>query len=55
MGPYTGRIVKVEELSSDVDNSLMWEVSQLLFDSLVNNVMMFECYHLKNYVMKRAG
>lgn len=26
MGPYTGRIVKVEELSSDVDNSLMWEV-----------------------------
>ena len=29
MGPYTGRIVKVEELSSDVDNSLMWEVSGL--------------------------
>jgi len=26
MGPYTGRIVKIEELSSDVDNSLMWEV-----------------------------
>ncbi|XP_078380928.1 PR domain zinc finger protein 12-like isoform X2 [Oculina patagonica] len=26
MGPYTGRIVKVEELNSDVDNSLMWEV-----------------------------
>ncbi|CAH3041123.1 unnamed protein product [Porites lobata] len=26
MGPYTGRIVKIEELNSDVDNSLMWEV-----------------------------
>lgn len=26
MGPYTGRIVKIEELSSDIDNSLMWEV-----------------------------
>ncbi|XP_067057036.1 PR domain zinc finger protein 12-like [Acropora muricata] len=26
MGPYTGRIVKIEELNSEVDNSLMWEV-----------------------------
>jgi len=42
MGPYTGRIVKVEELSSDVDNSLMWEVSS--YSTLANNVMMLECY-----------
>jgi len=42
MGPYTGRIVKVEELSSDVDNSLMWEVSS--YSMLANNVMTLECY-----------
>lgn len=42
MGFYIGCIVKVEELSFDVDNSFMWEVSSYLM--LVNNVMMFECY-----------
>lgn len=29
MGFYIGCIVKVEELSFDVDNSFMWEVSGL--------------------------
>lgn len=26
MGPYTGQIVKLEEVNYDVDNNLMWEV-----------------------------
>ena len=39
MGPYTGRIVKIEELSSDIDNSLMWEVGrQSLFHKMNNAV-----------------
>jgi len=27
MGPYTGQIVKPEEVNYEIDNNLMWEVS----------------------------
>lgn len=44
MGPYTGRIVKIEELNSDVDNSLMWEVGN--FHKYHHDCRVLSCFEI---------